>query len=142
MSQQQAVIIAELQKQQQQLEQLYQATSNELSTIKTKLAAPRTEFEKKGGWQLNRPKDMEPNHFSGKDEEWSKWKEEIEDFMDAVHPGLKWTMAASSKLLERIDATSCEKDGNEHALFPGGSGGEMWLRASEVFALLKRKTSV
>ena len=30
-------------------------------------------------WELTRPKDMEPDMFTGKDEEWLRWKEATED---------------------------------------------------------------
>ena len=56
-------------------------------------------------WQLTRPKDMDPAFLFGKGDEWMKWKEEMEDYVDAVQMGLKDVLgrAASlkSQLLER-----------------------------------------
>ena len=47
-------------------------------------------------WEMSRPKDMGPATFGGKDELWAKFKEDLMDFADAVHPGLKiqleWTL--------------------------------------------------
>ena len=37
-------------------------------------------------WHLARPKDLAPGSFSGKDEDWSKWKEDLEDYSEAVRP--------------------------------------------------------
>jgi hypothetical protein len=35
-----------------------------------------------GGWQFARPKDLAPNTFSGKEEEWAAWRESVEDYAD------------------------------------------------------------
>ena len=37
------------------------------------------------------PKDLAPGSFSGKEEveDWSKWKEDLEDYSEAVHPGAR-----------------------------------------------------
>ena len=47
-------------------------------------------------WEMSRPKDMEPAMFGGKDELWAKFKEDLMDYADAVHPGIKiqleWTL--------------------------------------------------
>lgn len=40
-------------------------------------------------WQLTRPKDMGPFEFTGKEEELLKRKESMEDYVNAVHPGMK-----------------------------------------------------
>ena len=53
-------------------------------------------------YDLTRPKDMEPEKFIGKDEDWLQWKEAIEDYADAVRPGLKNAMAVASDLKATI----------------------------------------
>ena len=40
-------------------------------------------------WEMSRPKDMKPATFGGKDDLWAKFKEDLMDFADAVHPGIK-----------------------------------------------------
>ena len=42
---------------------------------------------------------MEPNQFVGKDEEWLRWKEATEDYVDAVHPGLKHVLGVAVKVI-------------------------------------------
>ena len=44
--------------------------------------------DKRTKWELSRPKDMEPDIFRGKEEAWSKFKEDLMDYADAVHPGI------------------------------------------------------
>ena len=41
------------------------------------------------GWQMARPKDLMPNAFSGKEEEWPAWRESVEDYADKIKPGMK-----------------------------------------------------
>ena len=77
---------------------------NQQATLESKvseLVARLEKFEKSGfgpspgaaggkdRWQLTRPKDMDPPEFAGKEEEWLKWKEATEDYVDAVHAGMK-----------------------------------------------------
>ena len=60
-------------------------------------------------YDLTRPKDMEPEKFIGKDEDWLQWKEAIEDYADAVHPGLKNAMAVASDLKGRDKRSSATR---------------------------------
>ena len=80
--------------------------------------------------QLTRPKDMDSAVFSGKDGEWMKWKEEMEDYVDAVQMGLKDVLgrAASVKspLLERTQIDLVQEE---------------WDLHTKLFVLLKRMTS-
>ena len=82
------------------------------------------------GWQLTRPKDMEPSEFTGEDEEWLEWKDTMEDYVDAVHPGLKQALhlaaKASSQLDARIQLNTTEQE---------------WNLSCNLFVLLKRKTA-
>ena len=45
---------------------------------------------------MSRPKDMEPGIVGSKEEQWPKFREDLMDFADAVHPGLRlqleWTL--------------------------------------------------
>ena len=78
---------------------------------------------------------MELGIFSGKDEEWPRWKEETEDYLDIVHPGLKEAMTAMAKKKEKIV---------EHSLTSKDPpyGKEEWALSEKLFILLKRKTSI
>ena len=82
-------------------------------------------------WELTRPKDMVPDLFAGKDEEWLRWKEAIEDYVDAVHPGLKHVLGVAAKVSITIT--------DESQL--GGVLEEEWRQANKLFLLLKRKTA-
>ena len=96
-------------------------------------AAGREKFDKK--YEMTRPKDMEPSVYSGKDEEWSQWKEGIEDYLDIVHPSLKAAMTAMAKQKSEII---------EHSLTSHDPpfGREEWALSEKLFVLLKRKTSI
>lgn len=82
---------------------------------------------------MSRPKDMEPAAFGSKEEQWPKFREDLMDFADAVHPGLKlqleWT------LRQKDEITSFSMKGN-----PIGSTDEDWELRHEVYKVLKRKT--
>ena len=82
-------------------------------------------------WDLTRPKDMEPEKFVGKDEAWLQWKEATEDYADAVHPGLKHAMGVAAKVGGQITDRSQLSGVME----------EEWDLNSELFVLLKRKTT-
>ena len=92
--------IDELLKQQQtqadmnlNLTELYERTSAQLSTLNGFMNRQDQQGEGggskgKGGkgspWQMTRPKDLLPEVFSGKDEDWPKWKEDIEDYVHSI----------------------------------------------------------
>ena len=57
-------------------------------------------------WQLTRPKDMDPAEFAGKEEEWLKWKEATEDYVDAVHPGMKQALSLAAQVKSTIQTGS------------------------------------
>ena len=101
--------------------------SNQQATLETKVSELITRLEKleKSGagpspsaadgqerWQLTRPKDMDPAEFTGKEEEWLKWKEATEDYVDAVHAGMKQALnlAAATKtpVTDRFDLNLTE----------------------------------
>ena len=79
------------------LKALFEATKAEVEELRRRaLEVERRSTEKKTKWELSRPKDMDPTIFSGKEEAWPKFKEELMDYADAVHPGIKlqleWTL--------------------------------------------------
>ena len=82
-------------------------------------------------WDLTRPKDMEPEKFVGKDEDWMQWKEATEDYADAVHPGLKHAMGVAAKKGGPIA---------DQSQLPGVLK-EEWDLNAEHLVLLKRKTT-
>ena len=72
------------------LRALYDATRIEVDELKRRALEVETKSsDKKPKWELSRPKDMDPTIFSGKEEAWPKFKEELMDYADAVHPGIK-----------------------------------------------------
>ena len=97
-----------------------------------------TETEKKPPahkpkWEMSRPKDMEPATFGGKDEVWAMFKEDLMDFVDAVHPGLKlqfeWTLRQKEEITQPVMS--------DH---PISSTLEDWEMRHELYKLLKRKS--
>ena len=91
--------------QQSGLQQLYQATQTELEQVKQKLQ----ELERRGpggdgrGAQADQKrtgmvllKDLKPTSFNGKPEKWRAWVEEVADFAEANHRGLR-------QLLQRVE---------------------------------------
>ena len=73
---------------------------------------------------------MQPDKFVGKGEDWMQWEEAIEDYADAVHPGLKHAMGVAAKQGVQI------KDSSQLV----GVLKEEWGLNPELFVLLKRKT--
>ena len=88
----------------------------------------------KGGnkWELSRPNDIEHSAFDGKDESWPKWKEELEDYVDAVHGGLKHAFGPTLKISEEVTQHLLENQ--------VGLGGTGWSKSIELHTLMKRKT--
>ena len=71
---------------------LFEGTKAEVEELRRRA----TEVEKltsaskaKGKWEMSRPKDMEVNTFTGKEELWPKFREELIDYAEACHPGIK-----------------------------------------------------
>ena len=68
-----------------------------LDEVRGRLAeAEKKPLPHKQKWEMSKPKDMEPATFGGKDDLWAKFKEDLVDFANAVHPGIKvqldWTL--------------------------------------------------
>ena len=94
---------------------LYSKASVSISEVNGRLAAIDAQIaaltaltssggKGKGGnkSELSRPKDIEPSTFDDKEENWAKWKEEIEDYADAVHEGLKHALQTTLKISECV----------------------------------------
>ena len=62
-------------------------------------------------WQLSVPKDMQPSEFTGKEEEWKRWKEEMEDYIEAAHTGMKLVLKITTKGSEEVLNTDFQKAG-------------------------------
>ena len=65
-------------------------------------------------WELSRPKDIKANVFSGKEDDWARWKENLEDYADAVHTGLKHAHITSAKFTETITEKAPNQPGRPH----------------------------
>ena len=126
--------------QHQALHVLHQTASESLSATNTRVgvlesagSGPSLGAGKaKEKWQLSVPKDMQPSEFTGKEEEWKRWKEEMEDYIEAVHPGMKLVLKVTTKGSEEVLNTDFQK--------AGFNDGE-WQHHDKLFMLLKRKTS-
>lgn len=101
-----------------------------LSQMEIRGAGPSPSASGGKGWQLTRPKDMEPSEFTRKDEEWLRWKEAMEDYVDAVHPGLKQVLHLAAKANAQLD-TRVQLNSTE----------QEWNLSPSLFVLLKRKTA-
>ena len=77
---------------------------------------------------------MEPNQFGSEEEQWSKFRENVMDFADAVHPGLKTQLELIVRQKEEITAAFLMIH------HPTGSTAEDWELRFEMHKLLKRKT--
>ena len=85
---------------------------------------------------LSVPKDMVPQVFNGKDDGWARWREEITDYCEAVHPGLRSALEWAVK--SRTEITEEKLKGNPLASLAE----EQWKMRTEVYTLIKRKTEV
>ena len=68
--------------------------------------------------------------FSGKEEEWLRWKEETEDYVGAVHPGMRQALVKAAEVRSHVIDKS-----------QAGLTQEEWNLQKTLFVLLKRKTS-
>ena len=125
---------------------LYAKASTSISEVQGRLAAADAQIaalaaltpsggKGKGGnkWELSRPKDIEPSTFDGKEESWAKWKEEIEDYVDAVHEGLKHAMQTTQRISECVTKDLLETT--------GGLIRTEWSKSTELHTLMKRKST-
>ena len=96
-------------------------------------APGRKRRSEKTKWELSRPKHIEPDVFGGKEEAWSKFKEGLMDYADAVHPGVKlqleWTLRQKGEIIQEVIGRH-----------PLSSPAEHWPLRFELFELLKRET--
>jgi len=71
------------------IQSLYDVTKAEVEELRRRATEMerKSPADKKGKWELSRPKDIEPDMFSGKEEAWGKFKGGTKDYVDAVHPG-------------------------------------------------------
>ena len=83
--------------------------------MKDQLAALKAVPPPDGGsgkkWQMSRPKDLEASIFTGKDEEWPKWKEQMQDYVDAIHAGLKQCLVVAGNAKAEITETTFKAAG-------------------------------
>ena len=70
---------------------LYEATKTEVEDLRRRATEveKKRSGDKKTKWEMSRPKDIEPGTFGSKEELWTKFREDLKDFADAVRPGLK-----------------------------------------------------
>lgn len=118
------------------LRALFDATKAEVEELRrSALEMEKKSAEKKTKWELSRPKDMDPSFFNGKEESWGKFKEELMDYADAVHPGIKlqleWTLKQKEEITEAVIGRN-----------PLNSPPEDWQLRFDLHKLLKRKTEV
>ena len=130
--------------QQAALQQLYQATQTELTQLKQKLvkleqrgpagdARGGPADQKRKGMVLL--KDLKPTSFNGKPEKWRTWVEEVTDFAEANHRGLRQLLERAEKLKGR-DADEYWIL-NQNDLIPNPQAQEL---IEEMFTVLKMYT--
>jgi len=115
---------------------LHEATKTEVEELRRRATEVEkgVKVDKKGGkWELSRPKDMDPAIFGSKEDHWPKFREDLMDYADAVHGGLKLQLEWVLKQKEEITAASMQSN-------PLGTTEEEWQLRSAVYTLLKRKT--
>ena len=78
---------------------------------------------------MTRLKDLDPGTFTGKEEEWPRWKDEIEDYAEAFQPGLKHALEMSADYIGVV---------TEKVFMDGGWAAE-WPAIEQVYTLQKRK---
>ena len=83
---------------------LYEATKTEVEELRRRASEveQRNSNDKKGKWELSRPKDIEPDIFGSKDEAWAKFKDGLKDYADAFHLGLKLQLEWTLKQREEV----------------------------------------
>ena len=115
------------------LRQLQEAAAIEITGFKQRLTEADERAARGGGKgkgdEWGKAKDWEPKEWDGKEDGWKKWKEEVEDYVDEMVPGLAAVLEHVSKKKAEIK----EKDLNEHS--------ERWYLRGKLFKLLKRKTA-
>ena len=55
---------------------------------------------------MSRPEDMEPSPFGSKEDQWPKFREDLMDFADAVHPTLKGQLEYTLRQKEEVTSFS------------------------------------
>ena len=113
---------------------MFDATKTEVEELKCRaLEVEKKSSDKRTKWELSRPNDMEPDIFSGEEEAWSKFKEDLMDYADAVHPGIKlqldWTLKQKDEITESVINRN-----------PLSTLAEDWPLRFDLHKLLKRKT--
>ena len=116
------------------LKALFDATKVEVEELKRRaLEVEKKSADRKTKWELSRPKDMDPDIFNGKEEAWTKFKEDLMDYADAVHGGIKlqldWTLKQKDEITEAVINRN-----------PLSTLAEDWPLRFDLYKLLKRKT--
>ena len=86
---------------------------------------------------MARPKDMMPNVFSGKEEEWPAWRESVEDYVDKIKPGMKDPLRRVAKHKAIVTNTVVTGGDLGHAYVEG-----QWELNDDLYSHLKSKTTV
>ena len=116
---------------------LYEATKVEVADLRRRA----TEVEKNSGggdkkekkWELTQPKDMQPTVFGSKEDHWPKYREDLMDYAEAVHPGLRLQLEWVLKQREEITVVSMRNN-------PLGATDAEWGLRAKLYTLLKIKT--
>ena len=117
---------AEFTSQRFNLQQLYEATTKELETVKDRLEEVERKDNTNGKGKFLTAKHMLPRTLE-KQDEWKQWKSEIEDYCEVVMQGTKEVL---EEIRNKRDAIE-ERD----------LRGTWWKIRSDIWRLLKRFTS-
>ena len=101
---------------------LYEGTKAEVEDLRRRATEveKRSSGEKRQKWELSRPKDIEPDVFGLKEEAWSKFKDGLIDYAEAVHEGLR----------EQLEWAAKQKEPTTHEVMQRSDAGctvEEWL---------------
>ena len=113
---------------------LFEGTKIEVEELRRRA----TEGEKKNSekhWGLTRAKDLVPDVFSGKEDGWAKFKDNLIDYAESCHDGLKTQLEFVLKQKQEITQSVLGEN-------PFGCTEKHWILRSEAYKLLKLKTEL
>ena len=108
---------------------LYDGTRIEVEELRRRA----TEGEKKSSekhWGLTRSKDLVPDVFPGKEDGWAKFKDNLIDYAESCHAGLKSQLEFVLKQKQEITQSVLGEN-------PFGCEEKLWMLRSDVYKLLK-----
>ena len=111
---------------------LYEGTKAEVEDLRRRAAdvekktwAPASHSKK---WEMSRPKDMELLSFGAKEEQWPRFREQLKDYAEACHPGIKSQLEYALK--QKVSITQAVLQGS-----PLGCADECWELRTDLYTI-------